>query len=789
VHIRRAILNRRQRRLTTTPFAPDRAAGSCLPARPRAAKLRDAAMDAASVLAMAAHTDAAVGDAADTADFEDYRWAQDMGPPSFTFEDTAVEATATVADTSLHSAAAVGEAMPTTPPAVAAVPMMSPMPPPLPLGGCGTADAGRDGPRHPAAVVTTLALTRSPLGTATTAESSRRSSPRQAPQEGWECPFGPATVAPAGAAAAVPAWTDVHHKVSTQHIYMTLHRWREAGVVPSTQHIDNPQPGQVYVVDKLALKNFRRDGHDWKPRMNSRNPREDHVKLRLHGHFVVYGCYSYSATLPLFQRRTFWLVQSPNIALIHYLNEPIGLGPRSEQPSRAASASPVAAIPPQPLPPNRPAALARRLSYSAGDPSAAPPGPALAATAAAGAAAAPGSVRSRSMSIDGGKLTRKLSLPATPPSPEPQALVPPVRMAAGPEAKALAMPRARTATAVKVEDASRTMGAGASLRPSEAAAKAGLLAPLVMPRMSQAIVVPRASAAVAGSNAATAEALDAPTELRIDEMAPDVIDGRVPAKLLLVGAWPTASTGGDGGLSGAPPASALLAPVLGPPMLGRVGAAGRSTAYWVYFGTRPVAAELVTPTVLCCTAPAMPIGTVHVTVRAFGRSSNAWPLYITGGKASHLTARRPGAPLPTAQPTPAAAAATAAVAGESGDDYSFAVVDERCFQTYLLDALHAWEAEVVSEVRRLSEDGAAAALAAADRPAAAAVDDDDPHQPPSALELQVMRSIVRIMTLSGQEAFRYRFWTMEDERGLTLAHYTCALGYVSRHRRVRARVR
>ncbi|KAF0765191.1 calmodulin-binding transcription activator 1 isoform X2 [Aphis craccivora] len=36
----------------------------------------------------------------------------------------------------------------------------------------------------------------------------------------------------------------------------------------------------------------------------------------------IYGCYVHSAILPTFHRRCYWLLQNPDMVLVHYLNVP-----------------------------------------------------------------------------------------------------------------------------------------------------------------------------------------------------------------------------------------------------------------------------------------------------------------------------------------------------------------------------------------------------------------------------------------------------------------------------------
>ena len=91
-----------------------------------------------------------------------------------------------------------------------------------------------------------------------------------------------------------------------------------------------PTSGTVLLYDRIAVRNYKVDGHDWiRKRSNQTKIREDHVKLRHHGEYRVGGTYVHSADVDTLHRRVYRLIKTAEekaeagrqeLVLVHYLD-------------------------------------------------------------------------------------------------------------------------------------------------------------------------------------------------------------------------------------------------------------------------------------------------------------------------------------------------------------------------------------------------------------------------------------------------------------------------------------
>ena len=81
-----------------------------------------------------------------------------------------------------------------------------------------------------------------------------------------------------------------------------------------------PTGGSLFLYDRVNVKYFRNDGHEWRKKGDGKAVRETHEKLKL-DQVVMLNCYYAHAITPEnLQRRCYWLLDSKDsYVLVHYL--------------------------------------------------------------------------------------------------------------------------------------------------------------------------------------------------------------------------------------------------------------------------------------------------------------------------------------------------------------------------------------------------------------------------------------------------------------------------------------
>jgi hypothetical protein len=92
----------------------------------------------------------------------------------------------------------------------------------------------------------------------------------------------------------------------------------------SNEAYQRPNNGSVFLFDRRKVKNFKKDLFIWKRRKTggANSVREDRMCLKINGVGLIYGCYSHSSIISSFHRRCYWLLDRPDLVLVHYLQTP-----------------------------------------------------------------------------------------------------------------------------------------------------------------------------------------------------------------------------------------------------------------------------------------------------------------------------------------------------------------------------------------------------------------------------------------------------------------------------------
>ncbi|CAF1933795.1 unnamed protein product [Brassica oleracea var. botrytis] len=84
--------------------------------------------------------------------------------------------------------------------------------------------------------------------------------------------------------------------------------------------VNLPTSGRIILFDRKMLRNFRKDGHNWKKKKDGRTVKEAHEHLKVGDEERIHVYYAHGEDNTTFVRRCYWLLDKAreNIVLVHY---------------------------------------------------------------------------------------------------------------------------------------------------------------------------------------------------------------------------------------------------------------------------------------------------------------------------------------------------------------------------------------------------------------------------------------------------------------------------------------
>ncbi|RWR95208.1 calmodulin-binding transcription activator 5 isoform X2 [Cinnamomum micranthum f. kanehirae] len=84
--------------------------------------------------------------------------------------------------------------------------------------------------------------------------------------------------------------------------------------------VELPQSGTIILYDRKMLRNFRKDGHNWKKKKDGKTVKEAHEHLKVGYQDRIHVYYAHGQDNPNFVRRIYWLLEKKleHIVLVHY---------------------------------------------------------------------------------------------------------------------------------------------------------------------------------------------------------------------------------------------------------------------------------------------------------------------------------------------------------------------------------------------------------------------------------------------------------------------------------------
>ncbi|KAD5802999.1 hypothetical protein E3N88_14359 [Mikania micrantha] len=100
------------------------------------------------------------------------------------------------------------------------------------------------------------------------------------------------------------------------HAILCNHKYFNICVKP----VNLPSSGRIVLFDRKMLRNFRKDGHNWKKKKDGKTVKEAHEHLKVGNNERIHVYYAHGEDRATFVRRCYWLLDKKleHIVLVHY---------------------------------------------------------------------------------------------------------------------------------------------------------------------------------------------------------------------------------------------------------------------------------------------------------------------------------------------------------------------------------------------------------------------------------------------------------------------------------------
>ncbi|XP_004295103.1 PREDICTED: calmodulin-binding transcription activator 5 [Fragaria vesca subsp. vesca] len=121
------------------------------------------------------------------------------------------------------------------------------------------------------------------------------------------------------------------HALLYNYKYFTIH----------VKPVNLPPSGTIVLFDRKMLRNFRKDGHNWKKKKDGKTVKEAHEHLKVGNEERIHVYYAHGEDSPTFVRRCYWLLDKSleHIVLVHYRETQEVQGPATPVNSNSNSSS------------------------------------------------------------------------------------------------------------------------------------------------------------------------------------------------------------------------------------------------------------------------------------------------------------------------------------------------------------------------------------------------------------------------------------------------------------------